>query len=64
MRAHDAAVKAAAAGGPPVPGKLATQMDGALLAIGSLSSTLKSRVSLRRACRPCAADSFVRLLVT
>lgn len=45
MNAHDAAVKAAAAGGPPVSMELARQMDGAMLAIGSLSSTLKARVS-------------------
>uniref|UniRef100_A0A383WBL3 Importin N-terminal domain-containing protein n=1 Tax=Tetradesmus obliquus TaxID=3088 RepID=A0A383WBL3_TETOB len=43
MNAHDAAVKAAAAGGPPVSMELARQMDGAMLAIGSLSSTLKAR---------------------
>lgn len=44
MNAHDAAVKAAAAGGQPVPVELARQMDGAMLAIGSLSGTLKSKV--------------------
>eukprot|EP00879_Flechtneria_rotunda_P022091 GHRR01023309.1.p1 GENE.GHRR01023309.1~~GHRR01023309.1.p1 ORF type:complete len:1020 (+),score=395.54 GHRR01023309.1:417-3476(+) len=41
--AHDAAAKAAAAGGLSVPQQLARQMDGAMLAIGSLSNTLKAR---------------------
>jgi hypothetical protein len=45
MNAHDAAIQAAAAGGPPVSMELARQMDGAMLAIGSLSGTLKTRVS-------------------
>ena len=39
MNAHDAAAKAGA-----VPMELARQMDGAMLAIGSLSSTLKTKV--------------------
>ncbi|KAF8071226.1 SAD2 [Scenedesmus sp. PABB004] len=47
MNAHDAAVKAAAAGGPPVPEALARQMDGAMLAIGAISGTLKSKARRR-----------------
>jgi importin-7 len=44
MTAHDTAARAAAAGGPPVTVALARQMDGAMLAVGALSDTLKNRV--------------------
>lgn len=51
MNAHDAAVKAG-----NVPMELARQMDGAMLAIGSLSGTLKARVRASRA-ECCASGS-------